>query len=77
MKPNEREFDELLELVYQMLGGRSQVPADFDAQAWLSQWLEREQPALGGRAPRELLASEEGFGSVKRLLGALSSGAFQ
>lgn len=49
---------------------------DFDAQAWLMRWLDRPQPALGGKPPRDLVASEEGFRAVSKLLGASISGAF-
>jgi hypothetical protein len=28
---------------------------DFDSAKWLGQWLERAQPALGGRKPADLI----------------------
>ena len=51
--------------------------ASFDTTAWLEHWIQRPQPALGGRKPIELLDSEGGFESVARVLGACASGSFQ
>lgn len=50
---------------------------DFDSAAWLGQWLDREQPALGGRKPGDLIDTPTGVDVVARLLGALESGAYQ
>jgi putative toxin-antitoxin system antitoxin component (TIGR02293 family) len=49
----------------------------FDAAKWLGQWIERPQPALGGRKPSELLDTPTGVEVVGRLLGSIRSGAFQ
>jgi putative toxin-antitoxin system antitoxin component (TIGR02293 family) len=49
----------------------------FDAGLWLGQWIERPQPALGGKKPAELLDTPTGIETVARLLGAIQSGAFQ
>lgn len=49
----------------------------FDASKWLGQWIERPQPALGGRMPAELLDTPTGVEVVSRLLGAIESGAYQ
>jgi putative toxin-antitoxin system antitoxin component (TIGR02293 family) len=51
--------------------------AEFDAAAWLGRWIERPQPALGGRTPAELLSTPTGIEVVTRLLGSLESGAYQ
>ena len=51
--------------------------ASFDTTAWLERWLERPQPALGGRKPIELLDSDGGVEAVARVLGACASGSFQ
>lgn len=51
--------------------------AHFDTLKWLGQWVERPQPALGGRKPAELLDTPTGVALVMRLLGSLQSGAFQ
>jgi len=49
----------------------------FDATRWLGQWIERPQPALGGRKPADLLDTPTGLEVVARLLGSIESGAFQ
>lgn len=49
----------------------------FDATKWLGQWIERPQPALGGRRPAELLDTPTGAELVARLLGSIESGAYQ
>lgn len=50
---------------------------DFDTAKWLGQWLERPQPALGGRTPGELIDTPTGLEVVAKLLGAIQSGAYQ
>jgi putative toxin-antitoxin system antitoxin component (TIGR02293 family) len=55
----------------------SPLAQDFDAARWLGQWIERPQPALGGRKPAELIATPTGVEMVSRLLGAIESGAYQ
>jgi len=50
---------------------------DFDAAKWLGLWIERPQPALGGRKPADLLDTPTGVHVVARLLGAIESGAYQ
>ncbi len=49
----------------------------FDATKWLGQWIERPQPALGGRKPADLMDTPTGVELVARLLGSLESGAYQ
>lgn len=65
-----RQLDEILQ------EGASDQAKDFDARAWLWRWLDRPQPALGGKPPRDLVESEEGFRAVSKLLGATISGAY-
>lgn len=57
----------------------SMVPeaSSFDTARWLGQWIERPQPALGGRKPSELLDTPTGVSMVTKLLGAIRSGAYQ
>ena len=61
------------------MAGHSLSPQakSFDAARWLGQWIERAQPALGGRKPAELIATPTGAEMVSRLLGAIESGAYQ
>jgi len=65
-----RQLDEILKEV------GSDHARDFDARAWLVRWLNRPQPALGGKRPYDLVESEEGFRSVSKLLGASISGVY-
>jgi putative toxin-antitoxin system antitoxin component (TIGR02293 family) len=50
---------------------------EFDTAKWLGQWLEKPQPALGGRKPAELIETPTGLEVVAKLLGAIQSGAYQ
>lgn len=56
----------------------SDVPEalDFDTAKWLGEWIERPQPALGGRKPAEMLDTPTGIETVVKLLGAIESGAY-
>lgn len=49
---------------------------DFDASRWLGEWIEKSQPALGGKKPAELLDTPTGFEMVSNVLGAIQSGAY-
>jgi len=51
--------------------------ANFDAARWLGKWIERPQPALGGRKPADLIDTPTGVEVVARLLGSIESGAYQ
>lgn len=48
----------------------------FDAATWVAGWLERQQPALGGRKPAEFMDTAEGQQLVSRLLAQAQSGAY-
>lgn len=50
---------------------------NFDAAKWLGQWIERPQPALGGRKPASLVDTPTGLKLVARLLGSIESGVYQ
>lgn len=50
---------------------------DFDVAKWLGRWIERPQPALGGRKPADLIGTPTGLDMVARVLGAIESGAYQ
>ncbi len=67
----------LLGMVSDMLA-HSTAPdtENFDAAKWLGQWLERAQPALGGKKPADFLDTPTGFEVVSRTLGAIESGAY-
>jgi putative toxin-antitoxin system antitoxin component (TIGR02293 family) len=50
---------------------------DFDVAKWLGHWIERPQPALGGRKPADLIGTPTGLDMVTRVLSAIESGAYQ
>ena len=51
-------------------------PKDFDAQAWLAQWLTAPVPALGGVRPIDLMGTMEGQALVSQTLAQIGSGAY-
>lgn len=51
-------------------------PENFDAAAWLSQWLRQPVAALGGERPMDLLDTMEGQGLVSRTLAQMQAGAY-
>lgn len=52
-------------------------PPGFDAAKWLGAWLEKPQPALGGRKPGDMIDTPTGMEVVAKLLGSIASGAYQ
>ena len=68
----------LLGLAQEMIANSKAARArGYDAAKWLGQWIERPQPALGGRKPAELIDTPTGIEVVARLLGSIESGAVQ
>lgn len=65
----------LIDLVRTMVG-QSGDPAGFDAARWVSGWLSRPLPALGGQTPASYLDTFEGQRLVAGLLAASQSGAY-
>lgn len=51
-------------------------PKDFDSKRWTADWLVCPHPALGGKRPEELLATDEGLQTLFDLLGRQQSGAY-
>ncbi len=51
-------------------------PDGFEASRWVSTWLQQPSPALGGRAPSELMDTSEGQGIVSGLVAQMQSGAY-
>ncbi len=50
--------------------------SSFDLDEWLDKWLLRPQPSLGGRTAYDTLNESDGVEMVKRMLGAMVSGAY-
>jgi len=51
-------------------------PEGFEAGRWVAEFLEEENPALGGRRPAELMRTSDGRAVVSRLIGQMQSGAY-
>lgn len=49
---------------------------DFDAAAWLEQWLQTPAPALGGALPASIVESAEGFNLLSGLLQKIHAGVY-
>lgn len=49
---------------------------DFDASAWVGNWLEQPLTALGGKPPRDYMDSAPGQELVSQLLAQAQSGAY-
>lgn len=56
--------------------GDPEVLADFDAGKWLTEWMERPLPALGGAQPADYMDTIEGQEMVSRILAMMQSGAY-
>jgi len=51
-------------------------PMGFDATAWLSDWLQRHVPALGGERPLAFLDTNSGQRLVSDLIARMQTGAY-
>ncbi len=51
-------------------------PVGFDAARWMAAFLLRANPALGGKAPNELLGTEEGQALIESLILRMQTGAY-
>ncbi|WP_424256749.1 MbcA/ParS/Xre antitoxin family protein [Castellaniella sp.] len=49
----------------------------FDPDAWLLQWLNSPNPALGNRPPAALVGSPDGFQDVLAVLRSMQSAAYR
>ena len=56
--------------------GESGDVEGFDAVQWTAAWLQRSNPALGGRAPGEFMDTADGRALVSRLIAQMQSGAY-
>lgn len=72
------KFEHLLNHLRESIGENKYGPMlGFNSRRWLMNWMDRPQPALGGKKPKEMMKTEEGFRAVAKLLGASVSGAYQ
>lgn len=51
-------------------------PEGFDAGRWVTEFLETEHPALGGRRPADLMHTSDGRAVVTTLVAQMQSGAY-
>jgi putative toxin-antitoxin system antitoxin component (TIGR02293 family) len=51
-------------------------PEGFDPAKWVATWLDRPQPALGGKRPAELMDTADGRGIISDLIARMQSGAY-
>jgi hypothetical protein len=69
---HDHEFAELIQTMIEQSGN----PKNFDVLSWLTDWMNRPLPALGGAKPRSYMVTPEGRQLVRTLLLCSQSGAF-
>ena len=50
---------------------------NFDAKAWVEDWLDHPLPALGFKKPNEFMDTDDGRAEINRLLQASAAGVYQ
>jgi len=76
--PHDAAFDTLLAIAHQMLEDNADPQAmNFDVVAWLTTWIERPVPALGGVTPASLMVTQAGVELVSDVLKSMASGAYR
>jgi uncharacterized protein (DUF2384 family) len=68
------DLEELIEIAEKLLSAKDREKIDI--RKWFGDWIQIPQPALAGRAPKDILDQPAGREAVKRVLGALASGAY-
>lgn len=68
------DLEELIEIAEKLLP--SEDSQKVDIHKWFGDWMQIPQPALAGHAPKDILDQPAGREAVKRVLGALASGAY-
>jgi len=51
-------------------------PEGFKAIKWVTRWIDRPLPALGGKAPDEFMETEDGQALIEALISRMQSGAY-
>lgn len=75
--PVPTQIEEVKLDIQRRIEAQGDSPPGFHIDLWLQEWLQTPQPALGGARPAELLETDAGIESVRRVLGATISGAYQ
>jgi uncharacterized protein (DUF2384 family) len=68
------DLEELIEIAEKLLPAEDSKKVDI--HKWFGDWMQIPQPALAGHAPKDILDQPAGREAVKRVLGALASGAY-
>ncbi len=66
----------LLNKQVQRMVEESGNPAGFDAAAWVGEWLQKPNSALGGDRPSKFMGTADGQQMISRLLAQAQSGAY-
>ena len=72
-----KELEEVFRSLESALEAQGATPLGFNFYHWLDEWLKLPQLALGGSRPTDLMITQDGMDSVRRVLGAIISGAYQ
>ena len=75
--PLTADLSDVLEMIQSSLDAQEDIPDGLNLDQWLQGWFQRQQPALGGARPIDLLKTQDGIEAVRRALGAIVSGAYQ
>ena len=75
--PLTADLSDVLEMIQSSLDAQGDIPDGINLDQWLQGWFQRQQPALGGARPVDLLKTQDGIEAVRRALGAIVSGAYQ
>ena len=67
---------ELINKVEEILDPSYPDATNFDVEKWVGDWIQKPQPSLGGKRPAQFMDTPSGREEVKKVLGAIASGAY-
>ncbi len=67
---------DLINKVEEALDPQNPDVRNFNVEKWIGEWIRKPQPSLGGRPPSEFLDTPSGREEVKKVIGAIASGAY-
>jgi len=76
-KDQEKFIEELISLVETMVAESGDPDVPFNAEKWLTEWINQPLPALGGARPVEYMETPERREIITRLLASAQTGAYQ
>jgi len=76
MLTHQQKVKQLTNMAESLVDPSADGAESFDALKWINSWIHRKQPCLGGYTPFEVMRTDPGFEEVKRVLGAVFSGAY-